>query len=308
MRFALLVTMLAGCGPELPSSSFIDKLRILAVRAEPPEIAPGTTTTIDALTVEPPAHAAPIQRLWLVCKQPPDQLSPIPCGVGTNTFDTLGTDEKASYTPDASVLGSDMTGQVLLTLVASDASDGPIGCLKSIAASGDHFKDAMHADHCVVAYKRLTVNGNPGATPNHNPSLAALTIQLPKSAPQPITSGGATFPVATDKSSPQLTLDATRADGAAELVDGKYEALALSWFTSGGKLNAARSTYDPPGCDTQAACADKAPATDATTTWNSPTADHLATVMDADGAVHFWAVLRDDRGGVSWLEGTAKPQ
>jgi hypothetical protein len=40
------------------------------------------------------------------------------------------------------------------------------------------------------------------------------------------------------------------------------------------------------------------------TTWNAPTADKAVTQVDADGRIRFWAVLRDDRGGVGWLEGT----
>ena len=48
-----LLLCLGGCSSDLPAASFIDKLRVLAVRASPPEIAPGETTTLDALTVEP---------------------------------------------------------------------------------------------------------------------------------------------------------------------------------------------------------------------------------------------------------------
>ena len=45
--------LLSGCGSDLPSASFIDKLRVLAVQAEPPEIAPGATTQLSALVLEP---------------------------------------------------------------------------------------------------------------------------------------------------------------------------------------------------------------------------------------------------------------
>jgi hypothetical protein len=50
-----------------------------------------------------------------------------------------------------------------------------------------------------------------------------------------------------------------------------------------------------------------APSLESTTHWITPTAEQLAKQSDASQQVRFWTVVRDDRGGVSWLEATASP-
>src|SRR4029077_18597428 len=56
MRRAILVGLglLAACSGEVPAASRGDKLRVLAVRAEPPEVMPGQAAALDTLTVQPP--------------------------------------------------------------------------------------------------------------------------------------------------------------------------------------------------------------------------------------------------------------
>lgn len=54
LSLLLLPALLAGCAAEmLESQSSLSKLRVLAVRAEPPELAPGETVQLDALVVDP---------------------------------------------------------------------------------------------------------------------------------------------------------------------------------------------------------------------------------------------------------------
>ena len=50
--FLLSFTVLMGCGPDLPQPSKVDSLRVIAMRAEPPEAAPGDTVVLDALVVD----------------------------------------------------------------------------------------------------------------------------------------------------------------------------------------------------------------------------------------------------------------
>lgn len=50
----LIAGLFAGCnGNMLEEQSTVSKLRVLAVRAEPPDLAPGETVTLDALVVDP---------------------------------------------------------------------------------------------------------------------------------------------------------------------------------------------------------------------------------------------------------------
>ena len=76
---------------DLPAASFIDKLRVLAVRAEPPEVAPGETTALDLLAVEPLVQqldggaAEPLTAVWLACPLPTGAATVAPCGLGSGS-------------------------------------------------------------------------------------------------------------------------------------------------------------------------------------------------------------------------------
>src|SRR5215471_11974350 len=57
---------LAACTGDLARPELVADLRILAVRAEPPEGLPGQSVALDALVVSPDP-AAPIALRWVVC-------------------------------------------------------------------------------------------------------------------------------------------------------------------------------------------------------------------------------------------------
>ena len=62
---ALLV--LSACQDPPTDPTVVDTLRILAVRSEPPEAAPGDTVTFDALTADPNGDGRPITTVWAIC-------------------------------------------------------------------------------------------------------------------------------------------------------------------------------------------------------------------------------------------------
>ncbi|HWE29588.1 MAG TPA: hypothetical protein VHB97_16380, partial [Polyangia bacterium] len=90
MKSLIIATVLvAGCSNDLPAASFIDKLRVLAVQAVPPEIDPGTSTALHVLAIEPivqqldGAAAAPLSAVWLACALPAGTLTVQPCATGS---------------------------------------------------------------------------------------------------------------------------------------------------------------------------------------------------------------------------------
>src|SRR5689334_10185613 len=97
---ALIVV--GGCSSDLPAASFIDKLRVLAVRAEPPEIAPGETTKLDLLVAEPMVPQLdggapqPLSAVWLACPLPAGTLTVEPCLSGSSVT-IIGNDLTATY-------------------------------------------------------------------------------------------------------------------------------------------------------------------------------------------------------------------
>ena len=64
-----LAAAVAGCGNEFDPASFVDKLRLLAVEAAPPDLAPGQSTTLTATAVNPAGSAPTIT--WDACLLPP---------------------------------------------------------------------------------------------------------------------------------------------------------------------------------------------------------------------------------------------
>lgn len=334
LRFALGAVALwmaaGGCSDDLPAASFIDKLRVLAVRAEPPEVAPGEETALDLLAVEPPVPQLdggaprPLSAVWLACALPPGALTLTPCGLSGGLGDggaapptckdapdaplcVVGTDLQARYAPAADALGGAAATQILLTVAVADTDGGAVGCLYDIANNGGR---PTNPDHCVVALKRLAVSHTAAAERNHNPTLANFSATPPDGAPETFADDGGVWVPAPGKDEAAWDLIALRSGDAAERKpDGTYEALTVSWFTTAGRIDGGRSIFLPDGCDSPSACAARMPELGADTTWYAPTAAEAARTVGPDGRVQFWAVIRDDRGGVGWRAGalTAAP-
>jgi hypothetical protein len=350
MRCALVLALVftGGCSSDLPVASFIEKLRVLAVQAEPPEVAPGQSTALAVLAVEPPVpqQVGPppsgVSYLWLACTVPAGLAEQAPCGLsaaaplpgaaaGSATMPPfckdapdaslciVSTSASGSYTPPASVLDGDRTTQVLVSVTVADSAEGAVGCLLDAANNNNQPTDP---DHCVLALKRLVVTDptrplSDGALPtfNHNPTLADFHFAVPDGGPMAsLTDGTAEFAPSPESGAGEAELHAIRADDAAEIepifddqgnvTGSRYESLTVAWFTTAGKIDGGRSAYSPPDCVTQQQCPAEAPELDTMTQWKAPTSAGLPT-RSTDGRVRFWAVVRDDRGGVSWLEGSA---
>ena len=309
MRRLALFALLAGCNDNLPIASFVDKLRVLAIQASPAEVAPGEVARLSPLVV---GGTGALSALWLACRTDPTAPSTHPCGIdeldGSALPDACGAQANGAtcalddqlyttVTAAGSLVGSDGTGQLLVTLVVADtgsAADCYLGTLKNSGLPTE-------PDHCVIAYKRVSLATTPT---NHNPEIAGFTFTEKGGAVQSLLTGEATASLSSStKHRTTDTLGMVRADDAAEVeADGSYENLALSWFTDAGAIDGGRSSFDPPSCGSQTQCAMKEPLTSATTDWKAPTADERTT-QAPDGRVRFWAVLRDDRGGVGWRSG-----
>ncbi len=306
-RLIFAALLVGGCSSDLPAASFIDKLRVLAVRAEPPEVAPGETTKLDLLAVEPLVPSVdggvpqPLTAVWLACALPPGTLTVSPCASGSQV---IGSDLATTYAPDANVLGGAASTEILLTVAVADSAAGASDCLAQIARNNGLPTDP---DHCVVSLKRLSVSDPAQRTvpPNKNPTLADFYATTPSGYAETLDDGNGVWQYAPGADKAAWDIAAHRSDDAAEKKsDGSYEALSVSWFTTAGHLDGGRSSYLPPGCTTPSACANQLPETGADTTWYAPTAAQALPYLDASGLVDFWAVIRDDRGGVGWRAGS----
>jgi hypothetical protein len=343
--FLSITILLAACGGDLPPQSFIEKLRVLAVQADPPEVAPEEETRLSVLAASPTVvqlsngiPPAPVSTLWLACTIPPGASSTIPCGVNPERslgaggaippscdeapgadLCVLGLGPTARFTPAASLLGGAASRQLLITAVVADTEGGAIGCLQDAFANDGR---PTTPDHCVLALKRLTLSdpARRTAARNENPRLAEFLLDE-YGVPVSLADGQALFGAAPESNPRAYTLIARRAEDAAQQYpklddqgqpgDLVYEALTISYYTTSGKLAGLRGAFDPEGegCLTAADCPTKPPALETTVEWTPPAPSALAkTTTPADPAVRLYAVLRDDRGGVSWIAGRATPR
>ena len=223
-RGGRLVLLLAACTGDLPKPELIADLRILAVRAEPPEGTVGATVGLDALVVTPDP-AASVARTWWACVAAGgSQVGPEACALAAPPTVTcsdapeasaclLGSDAAASYRLPAQALvgrapGED--GQVFIILLAADAAT------TRVADCSGALVGATVPEGCRVAAKRVVVTAAEAAAPNTNPTVSGLTIA---------------------GSEVSVTVPAAAADAT---PDGP-EALFLSWFVTAGAIDSFRT-------------------------------------------------------------------
>ncbi len=309
--------------------SRIEKLRVLAVRAEPATVLPGAATTLDVLTALPEnlVGEAALSSLWLACPKPEGVATPLPCGVAAGSFGEdfahptplprcdgnsqvtlciIGDSATVTYqVPPMIALSEEGAAQVLLTQVTSNAGTA-LDCLIATSFNGSRPVDA---DHCVISVKRLEIADRLEAPSfNLNPTLLDMTLAEKDADAVSLLAADASFALAPEKGErSRWTLEVTRAEDAAEIKsDGTYEALAVSWFSTGGEFVGGRSTFTPEGCAAQADCADLEPTPTSSAEWIAPTELELPDVADERGGLRYYTVVRDDRGGVAWLKGSAR--
>ncbi|MDP6935115.1 MAG: hypothetical protein QGG40_19490, partial [Myxococcota bacterium] len=193
--FAALA-LTTGCGSDSLSQSWqLDRLRILAVRAEatvaptvlfdqvdytsqpldstgPAEPQPGQTVSFQSLQFVP--QGLEIETLWLACL--PEEADDFGCDVSSDdAFIGYEPYFAPSWTPGADVL-DEMSEQeqteglsAFIQLIAL-----PAGSLEETDTGSSDLSDLEDSDEVEIAYKRMPVSLSP--TPNHNPDLDAVTV------------------------------------------------------------------------------------------------------------------------------------
>lgn len=285
-----LPVLAAGCTSIDLSQSFeLDRLRVLAVAAEPAEPRPGDDVTFTSLVVSP-ARAVGLTT-WFVCA---DLTS---CSPDADLMGSL-TGDPAEMTPEEqAALFAELQAQGLIGVepyysprwtVPDDYLDGltdeqklegttAVVTVTAIpTAEGDTAALDTDEAEVEVGYKRVPVSL--ATTPNHNPSFAGVRIDGIDIAP------GATVTLARGQTYDiEVVLaddavedyDYVNTDGAAEV---RTEEPYFSWYLQEGAFDQAN------------------------TLWPYTTVSYTAA---ADGALtdqSIYAVVRDRRGGMAWVE------
>lgn len=274
----VLFIVIAACSPDFDrSASLLTGPRILAVRAEPPESAPGTEVAYTALVASPAGEndLAPID--WSFCATPP-------------ALTESGAVSEACLAGEG---GSQATGTTITALTPTDACRrfGPLGMPITNSTqvgqpvspdqTGGSYQPIRLAweGSLAFAFERLTceprgVSMDVASTyrnarqPNRNPRITSFTSSPESGAELDMTVTWAVEDVETY----------VMVDPATSTLAWKTERLWVAWFVTGGTLD-----HDA----TPATSTDLA----ASARWHGPS---------APGTYFVWAILHDDRGGLDF--------
>lgn len=273
---AILLVSLAGCAPELGAPpSLIDGVRVLAVRGEPAEVAPGAAAEFEALVVDESGvyDEAPIWSFCVTPKPPTeDNVVAVEClgdgvrevGSGRQLTATIPADACSLFGPEPPGPGlrprdPDVTGgyyQPIRLEVGGEVAFGLERIRCNLAQAPLRVAQAYR--------ERYVENQNPTVEPPESMSVkpgASVTWSAPVSGAE----------------------DYVRYDPQARSLVDARETLTVSWFATAGAL-----------------ASDQTDASDlASVVWTAP--------ADAQ-TVRLFAVVRDSRGGVAWAEWQAEVQ
>ncbi len=307
---------LTGCLEELPEPSKIDRLRVLAIRAEPPEAMPGEAVQLSALVVDPAGRTVTTQ--WSACLLPERAFGFFGGGSQTSssggkgyTLDDAGSCAEALAKGAEGVddLGSGLSVQ---TSIPDDfMSDEAIRAAYRLPEDLEIPGEALLGIQLVAginmsvslvvqaggdrleAYKRINVSS---LGENENPTDVAFHIAPVGDAGDPPTTGpvpadGRCFaePVTVDAGrtyrlralnipDPQVTYPVLLLGNFGDPIAEDTEVYYYSYFSTHGVFD--RNTIKSSSGETQ--------------TWTIPD--------DAPATIPLWIVTRDGRGGTTWCE------
>jgi hypothetical protein len=305
-----MLVFLCACEEEFKPETEVAGLRVLGLRASPAELAPGQKATLSALVVDPLRPGQRNTLLWLGCEPDPLDLGRSLCSdmeaLGDPTrfipvsnngappqlppgVSVLGFNERAEYTVRADLFSqlaagdarrkTGTVGQVLMFAIGAEVN--PLASREEMEAVFE--KVRTREIPSVITLFRIRVRE--GAQANTNPDLGELRANGEALAP------GATLRLASDK---PTSLELTAPDAAFETytqvapdgtVETKAEQLISAWYSTSGRFEPSRVVlrsgtpleYRPP---------------DGTRLQPFP--------QDRRGTL--WSVVRDVRGGQSWVE------
>jgi hypothetical protein len=298
--YTAILLGLAGVFPACGNMGFeefyeVSKLRTLAILAEPPEIGPGESAIISTLTVSPSSDT-PITYQWEVClfTDGPDAyfacseneeagVAGIPLGSGSEAqldYDTLtaaGLDIEGICTslegldvPDFVTL-PDCTRGLPLTIRLVATQDGVTEVSKksfTLLRREEAERDDVNTSPVLGD---LTLNGLPANEQRIGADSSIDEVELL---------------LDVDLSQAQ-TYQSPDPDNEGQRLASQVEELNVAWFTTHGTLEYSRTYY------AQGITPDEELGTN--------TLDLTQGVEPEPGeTITLWAVLRDDRGGISW--------
>lgn len=263
---------------------FVDRTRILAIRADPPEVTPGQNATFSALVARPETtEPSDDVSLWLACSD--EEGSGFGCDLSALTgIDPANADLTAlqeagligfepflspSYTPESALLdgleGQDRLEGVYVTIAMS---------IFPASVFEDAADQALDFNEVESAYKRLVVSE--ATTPNNNPTIVSFVVAGTAVPAGAIVEVDPNQPYELSVLFSANTVETYQFVNSEGRVEERVEEPYVGWFATGGTLFEEVTLF---------------PYLEAT--WVSP------EVSGTEGT--WWAVVRDRRGGQAWI-------
>ena len=265
----LLLTVLAcACSNSFPSPSYVQGLRVLGVKAEPPEVAPGGTTLFTVLAVD--TTGSPVEVSWLACTEP--EL----VGTGPVNPACFGASPEPYLVP----LGSGLSFTATVPVVTPSTFGPPD------ASGGLYLPVVLHATSASgVVDAEYGLRLSQGEPANANPQLTGVFVVPSTGNPVPVDEGTPLVVHAGDAITLQAQFSATSAEtyvGAPGQPAVLTEILSASWFATGGSFSEAVTGLPLPN-----------------TVWSAN-----QDLPAAGSTIDLWVVGRDNRGGTDFLHRT----
>ena len=291
--------MATGCALDFDEVHQVESLRVLAVQAEPPEIAPGEGTSVSVLWADPKGNGREVDFVWWVCAGfvfgadlescemivPPQKIS---SAEGGDRLDIPVTPEDILDTIDM----PDGMGYLNITFIGLMCADGKLPSEEKLAnpKGYEHIDDICKGGEAVSFFRTLLLSES--EDPQENPGIERVMF---KGEPlTPLEEEGEP-PVLKCKEKEDCNLDVSLklfmtegSEQTYEVVEfGKVkevkETLFVSWYVTGGGFeDGYRSMVDDEKYDT--------PEGPFETVWQP----------EAPGTYTLYAVAHDVRGGASW--------
>ena len=281
----LLILLLVGCSDEFERYSQLSSLRVMAMRSEPAIPRLGQEAKLQALVYGTEA----IEYRWSLCpvaaKARDGYACPISPEAAVGVFGTglptlapdRGPEAALTHGLASSTLAA-LCEQGLLAPGYANSVDCDLGFPITVVLDVRSGEQSLRA-----AFLVYLPTGDDATSDNHNPTILGLTADgLPMMDTMAVAPGGpktVTASIATDAVEIRPVFPFEMGTGA------RPERLTFSWFSDVGSWKKDRTSF----IDGETTLADAA-----TNVWTAP--DVLPD------SVFFAVVVRDDRGGVGWLE------
>ena len=318
ISLVLALILLPSCGNDLPDPTLIDRLRVLAVKAEPPELRGSRRieAELSVLAVRPGGET--VERLrWYRCSDWDLNANSFMCPFNGGESEALGSGETLTYSVDPDEL-LELAKQQVRALAPERAAE--VDLLVEMIGVWDTVNLSASADDEVVeTTKRIVISGDsagqaamlmsqlPGSEecaqlgadlpPNRNPVLTEMRYRHTETGVAGLLDDAGSVTLLADE---QLELHPVvdwssfepypQIDVLADFPVCRYseEFPIVSWFCDGGKL--------AEGDTASRNEADAAQLVRLNNFWTAPREQNIPE----DGLVRCWAVLRDGRGGTDW--------